>query len=242
MCRRRRFDDTTLWTWTSIACSWTFCAWRYIINATVADHTGQQWVSAFGDAGDVLMGMPANALKQLRDDDFQAYEQALLDANFKQFAMKFKVADDTYNDETRVKVSIAKIEPVAFVAESKRMLEQIKKLEAGESIDEPRPAARAPSMGEGGAYGGGGGYGGRGGGGEFGGGGAADGTRAAAAAAATRTSRNCYNCDEAGHWAATAPNVRAAEAVAADTEAEAAVAARPACASSAAVRPLGARL
>jgi replication factor A1 len=87
--------------------------------------------------------------------------------------MKFKVADDTYNDETRVKVSIAKIEPVAFVAESKRMLEQIKKLEAGENIDEPRPAARAPSMGGGGAgLAGGGAYGGggaAGGGGGFGG-------------------------------------------------------------------------
>ena len=170
MCQKKlRFDDTTgQWHCARHEGETVpHCEWRYIINATVADHTGQQWVSAFGDAGDVLMGMPANALKQLRDDDFQAYEQALLDANFKQFAMKFKVADDTYNDETRVKVSIAKIEPVAFVAESKRMLEQIKKLEAGESIDEPRPAARAPSMGGGGAYGGGGG-GGRGGG--FGGG------------------------------------------------------------------------
>ena len=156
MCQKKlRFDDTT-GQWHCARHegeSVPHCEWRYIINATVADHTGQQWVSAFGDAGDVLMGMPANALKQLRDDDFQAYEQALLDANFKQFAMKFKVADDTYNDETRAKVSIAKIEPVAFVAESKRMLEQIKKLEAGESIDEPRPAARAPSMGGGGAYG-----------------------------------------------------------------------------------------
>ena len=80
MCQKKlRFDDAT-GAWSCARHEGEAvdrCEWRYIINATVADHTGQQWVSAFGDAGDVLMGMPANALKQLRDDDFQAYEQAL---------------------------------------------------------------------------------------------------------------------------------------------------------------------
>ena len=118
------------------------CEWRYIINMTVADHTGQHWVSAFGEMGDILMGMTAGELKELRDNNYAAYETALQEANFKSFVMKLKVADDTYNDETRVKVSLNRLEPVGFVAESKRMLEKIQKLAVGESVDEPRPPPR----------------------------------------------------------------------------------------------------
>ena len=109
------------------------------------------------------------------DTNFEAYEKAITDANFQQFLMKFKVADDTYNDETRVKVSLNRLDKVDYVSESKRMIEQIRKLAAGESVDEPRPAPRNASMGGGmgggGQYGGGGGMGGGGmGGGDAGGG------------------------------------------------------------------------
>jgi replication factor A1 len=128
------------------------CEWRYILNMTVSDHTGQHWVSAFGDQGDTIMGMKASNLHQLYNDDHAAYEQALQNANFTSHMMKFKVMEEVYNDESRKKVQLSKIDNIDYVAESKRMLDKIAKLHAGESVDEPRPPPRG-SMGMGGSYG-----------------------------------------------------------------------------------------
>jgi replication factor A1 len=55
------------------------------------------------------------------DTNYEAYEKAISDANFQQFLMKFKVADDTYNDETRVKVSLNRLDKVDYVAEVGRV-------------------------------------------------------------------------------------------------------------------------
>ena len=129
------------------------CEWRYILNMTVSDHTGQHWVSAFGDQGDTIMGMKASNLHQLYNDDHAAYEQALQNANFTSHMMKFKVMEEVYNDESRKKVQLSKIDNIDYVAESKRMLDKIAKLHAGESVDEPRPPPRGGSMGMGGSYG-----------------------------------------------------------------------------------------
>ena len=73
---------------------------------TVSDHTGQHWVSAFGDQGDTIMGMKASNLHQLYNDDHAAYEQALQNANFTSHMMKFKVMEEVYNDESRKKVQL----------------------------------------------------------------------------------------------------------------------------------------
>ena len=157
MCQKKLRYDEAMGTWNCERHAGEHvpnCEWRYIINMTVADHTGQQWVSAFGDTGDVIMGMTAGALKELMDTNYDAYEKAIADANFKQFLMKFKVADDTYNDETRVKVSLNKLDAIDYVSESKRMPDQIGKLRRGESVDEPRPAPRNVSMGGGAGMGG----------------------------------------------------------------------------------------
>jgi replication factor A1 len=66
MCQKKLRYDDAMGTWNCERHAGEHvphCEWRYIISATVADHTGQHWVSAFGDTGDVIMGMTAGALK-----------------------------------------------------------------------------------------------------------------------------------------------------------------------------------
>ena len=51
------------------------------------------------------MGMTASDLKAL-EDDAKAYDAALQSANLRPLTFTLKVAEDTYNDETRIKKSV----------------------------------------------------------------------------------------------------------------------------------------
>ena len=39
---------------------------RYILTCTVSDFSGQVWLQAFNDAGEILMGKTANEMYQLK--------------------------------------------------------------------------------------------------------------------------------------------------------------------------------
>lgn len=51
------------------------------------------------------MGMSASDLKAL-EDDAKAYDNALQHANLRPLTFSLRVAEDTYNDETRIKKSV----------------------------------------------------------------------------------------------------------------------------------------
>ena len=57
------------------------------------------------EAGEEIMGMSASDLKAL-EDDAKAYDAALQHANLRPLTFNLKVAEDTYNDETRIKKSV----------------------------------------------------------------------------------------------------------------------------------------
>ena len=57
------------------------------------------------EAGQEIMGLPASELKSMEDDG-KAYDAAIQSANLRPLTFTLKVAEDTYNDETRIKKSV----------------------------------------------------------------------------------------------------------------------------------------
>lgn len=57
------------------------------------------------------------------------------------FVFKLKAAEDTYNDEMRVRLTITRADPVDFAKESKTLIEGIQKLEIGQDPFAPLNAA-----------------------------------------------------------------------------------------------------
>ena len=74
---------------------------RYILSLNVSDHTGQLWLSCFDDVGRVVMGMSADALMELKENDDAAKEKAFEAAGCKTMIFKCRAKMDTFQDQQK---------------------------------------------------------------------------------------------------------------------------------------------
>ncbi len=74
---------------------------RYIMSVNVSDHTGQIWLSCFDDVGRLIMGMTADQLMELRDNDDKAASEVFQEANCKTYTFKCRAKMDNYQDQQR---------------------------------------------------------------------------------------------------------------------------------------------
>ena len=70
--------------------------------------------------------MTANDFKQF--ENTPDFDHALTRAHFKRWIFTLKIAEDTYNDETRVKVTVQRVTPVDWVKESASKVDKINEL------------------------------------------------------------------------------------------------------------------
>ncbi|KAF8084610.1 hypothetical protein N665_0710s0018 [Sinapis alba] len=106
------------------------CDYRYILQLQLQDHTGVTWATAFQEAGEEIMGMPAKDLYYLKyeDQDEEKFEDIIRKAAFTKYIFKLKVKEETYGDENRVKATVVKAEKLDYSQDTKSLLEAIHKL------------------------------------------------------------------------------------------------------------------
>ncbi|CAI6100091.1 unnamed protein product [Clonostachys chloroleuca] len=102
--------------------------YRYIMSLSVADHSGQQWISVFDEVGRVVFGMSANDLMELRENGEQeAFDAAFSGIVYKKFTFKCRAKKDTYQDVPRIRHQASEAIALDFKAEGNRLAELIKK-------------------------------------------------------------------------------------------------------------------
>lgn len=74
---------------------------RYVMTVNATDHTGQIWLSCFDDVGRLIMGMTADQLVELRDNDEKAATEIFQEANCKTWTFKCRAKMDNYQDQQR---------------------------------------------------------------------------------------------------------------------------------------------
>ena len=74
---------------------------RYIMSINVSDHTGQIWLSCFDDVGRMIMGMSADQLNELMENDKAASGNVFQDANCKSWIFKCRAKMDNFQDQQR---------------------------------------------------------------------------------------------------------------------------------------------
>lgn len=77
--------------------------WRYIMNINVSDHTGQMWLSGFDESGRDIMGMSANELVEMKENDETTTraDKTFADATCKTWVFRCRAKLDTFQDQER---------------------------------------------------------------------------------------------------------------------------------------------
>ncbi|KAK5612981.1 hypothetical protein CRENBAI_003495 [Crenichthys baileyi] len=102
--------------------------YRLLLSANLADFGDNQWVTCFQETAEVLLGRKAEELGQLRETDEAEFDEVFQKANFTTHIFKNRVKLETYNDESRVKVTVMEVLPVDHREYSRRLLSNIQKL------------------------------------------------------------------------------------------------------------------
>lgn len=95
---------------------------RYIMSCSVADYTGNIWVTLFDDAAKVIFnGTDANELIKLRDDPDAAnngqFENLFKDAQMQEYNFRISARQDTYNETTRIRYQAQAIAKLNYNSE-----------------------------------------------------------------------------------------------------------------------------
>ncbi|KAB2569843.1 Nucleic acid binding OB-fold tRNA/helicase-type [Lasiodiplodia theobromae] len=116
--------------WRCEKCNVTHSApeYRYIMSCNVSDHTGQLWLSCFDESGRTIMGMPANELWAMKEDEENPgkAEQAFQNATCKTLIFNVKAKMDTFQDQQRVRYQVTSVSELNFQRECATLIETLK--------------------------------------------------------------------------------------------------------------------
>ncbi|KAF7719189.1 Replication factor A DNA-binding subunit [Penicillium ucsense] len=99
--------------------------YRYIMPISVSDHTGQLWLSCFDDTGRLIMGMSADKLMQLCEDDNEAFQAVFHEANCRTWSFRCRAKIDNFGEQQRVRYQVSSAKAINYSEEAARLAEII---------------------------------------------------------------------------------------------------------------------
>ncbi|CAL7949670.1 unnamed protein product [Xylocopa violacea] len=102
--------------------------YRLLASLSLADWTDNQWISAFSEEAEKILGITAQELGELKENDNDAFLEKFGDATFKSFIFKIRVKLEMFNDESRLKGTCLNASPMDYKLYNKHLITQIKEL------------------------------------------------------------------------------------------------------------------
>ena len=122
-CNKKVTEAAGAGGWVCEKCNQTFpvCNHRYILRVVACDHTGSHWLNAFNEQGEQIMGVTATQLQEWKNSADPRYEKAFDSALFKEFSMKCRAKEDSYQGAERVNLTVNQCAPLNFGEQIKRL-------------------------------------------------------------------------------------------------------------------------
>jgi replication factor A1 len=99
---------------------------RFILSVALCDTTSSQFVSVFDEEGKKILGCDASDIEALREKDDQSTMKYVFDdALYKRYIFKIKASEDTYGDDSRVRLQVHTCEAIDYERESQTLLNEI---------------------------------------------------------------------------------------------------------------------
>nr|XP_012139145.1 PREDICTED: replication protein A 70 kDa DNA-binding subunit isoform X2 [Megachile rotundata] len=102
--------------------------YRLLASLSLADWTDNQWATAFSEEAEKILGITAQELGELQENDNDAYLEKFADATFKSFLFKIRVKLETFSDENRLKATCVAVNPLDYKLYNNHLITQIKEL------------------------------------------------------------------------------------------------------------------
>ncbi|KAI8800927.1 hypothetical protein BJ742DRAFT_49410 [Cladochytrium replicatum] len=130
-CNKKVSEDTMGGGWRCEKCQKDFPVpnYRYIISASIADHTGQMWVQVFNDQAEVILGCSANDLMQIRESNKARADVIMSELLFQEFTFRVRAKMETYQDESKIRYSVMGCTPLQFPEANEQLLDMIMQYE-----------------------------------------------------------------------------------------------------------------
>lgn len=102
--------------------------YRYILNCSIMDHTGQLWATLFDDEAKKLFNMSAGELmqlKQLEENDVHDFMKLINTITMKEFNFRLRAKQESYNGNMRIRYNVVGISEVDFDAECNLLVKDL---------------------------------------------------------------------------------------------------------------------
>jgi replication factor A1 len=126
-CNKKVTLDDVSGQWRCEKCDANYpnCDPRYILRFLACDATGSEWLTAFNESAQLLIGRKASEMNDIKDADRAAFEAQFQQANFRQYVFKVRAKAESVQDSVQVKCHVLQADPINFRKEAQFLLSEI---------------------------------------------------------------------------------------------------------------------
>ncbi|XP_011696922.1 PREDICTED: replication protein A 70 kDa DNA-binding subunit [Wasmannia auropunctata] len=110
-------------------------SYRLLASMNIVDATGSRWITAFSEQAEKILGMSAQELGELKENDNEAFLQKFGEASFKRFTFSLRAKSEFFQDEMRIRHTCTSVAPVNYKTYLAHLTEKVSKLAHIEKLD-----------------------------------------------------------------------------------------------------------
>ncbi|GAX77044.1 hypothetical protein CEUSTIGMA_g4491.t1 [Chlamydomonas eustigma] len=100
---------------------------RYVYSFKLVDFTGETWANIFSAEGEAMLGVSADRLAEVKDQDADAAAALCKAAQWKEWSVVVSSKSREYNGERKMRHTVTSLKPVDYVQQCRRLLDTINK-------------------------------------------------------------------------------------------------------------------